>query len=54
LEGDFRISNFRVRHFRNPDDKELGHFALKTLKSQNMTRSWNRVVVTEEATISAF
>jgi hypothetical protein len=24
---------FGVRHFGNPDDKELGHFALKTLKS---------------------
>jgi hypothetical protein len=46
--------HFRVRHFRNPDDKELGHFALKTLKSRNTTCLWSRVVVPEEAAISAF
>jgi hypothetical protein len=44
--------HFRVRHFGNPDDKELGHFALKTPKSRNTTCPWSRVVVTEEAAIS--
>jgi hypothetical protein len=50
----FHFRHFGVRHFGNPDDKELGHFALKTPKSRNATCPWSRVVVTEEATISEF
>jgi hypothetical protein len=46
--------HFGVRHFRNPDDKELGHFALKTPKSRNVTCPWSRDVVPEEATILEF
>jgi hypothetical protein len=46
--------HFRVRHFGNLDDKELGHFALKTPKSPNATCPWSKVVVPEEAAISAF
>jgi hypothetical protein len=48
------FQNFGVRHFGNPDDKELGHFALKTPKSRNATCPWSKVVVPEEAAILAF
>jgi hypothetical protein len=48
------FQHFGVQHFRNLDDKELGHFTLKTLKSRNMVCPWSRVVVMEEETISEF
>jgi hypothetical protein len=36
------FQHFRVQHFNNPDEKEPGNFALKTLKSKNATCSWSR------------
>jgi hypothetical protein len=43
------LDPFGVRHFGNSEDKEPGHFALKTPKSRNATCLWSRVVVMEEA-----
>jgi hypothetical protein len=51
--GILAFQYFMVWHFSNSDDKESRLFSLKTLKSQNVTGLWSRVVVTEEA-ISAF
>jgi hypothetical protein len=38
----FSISEFRVRHFRNPEDKESGHFELKTpeVAKRNVSLEW--------------
>jgi hypothetical protein len=36
------IEYFKVRHFKNPEDKELGPFALEIPKSQNATHLWRR------------
>jgi hypothetical protein len=45
---------FGVRHFCNPDEEDLGHFALKIPKSRNVTWLWSRDVAPEEVAISTF